>query len=531
MAATERPKYRFSEAPIWDLQRAYYEQLGLKAWNNDQVPQYITSNPMIGMAYAEMIFGFLQDRASQGETDKKVTLVELGAGAGRLAYHVLYELCRLFEYAGLALPPFRYVMTDLALKNVEGWRGHPAFAPFIEQGLLDFATFDAEHDTELKLLVCGETIAPGGLDQPLLIVANYFFDGIPQELIYIGEGLIYDCDVAVGQAEQEAGETPSELLGRLTLEYEHRRAPRYEDDQYPYRDVIKLYQQELEDSHVLFPEMGLRCLERLGKLSRAGFALITADKGDHRLDNWRFSDPPQLVHHGSISLTANYHAIQHVFESRGAQSLFTEHHYKNINVACFLMLESPQRYVNMRLAYRSGVARFGPDDFFSMKLWADRELGTMRLQQILAFWRLGGYDAEWFIQCAKTISGLLDNASDEEKLDLRTGIREMYASFYVMPQRYDLALEAGLILFEMDMYADALPLLHSSAESDDDPVSTVYFCLAICCLEVGDQQRALGYLRQALLLEPAHEEARTLMEALEQDEERTEEQVEEQVED
>ncbi|MDI4645990.1 tetratricopeptide repeat protein [Cohnella hashimotonis] len=514
MAATDSQKYRFSEAPVWELQRAYYEQLGLKAWNNDQVPQYITSNPMIGAAYAEMIFGFLQDRATQGATEETVTLVELGAGAGRLAYHVLHELALLKAYAGIALPPLRYVMTDLALKNVEGWRRHPALANFIDQGALDLATFDAERDTELKLLVSGETIAPGQLRQPLLIVANYFFDAIPQELIYIGEGLVYDCDVVVGQTEPAPGLTLSEQLRRMTLTYEHRRAPRFEDARYPYRDVIALYQRELEDSHVLFPEIGLRCLERLGQLSRAGFAMITADKGDHRLDNWRFAEPPQLVHHGSISLTANYHAIQHVFESRGAEALFTDHHYKNINVACILMLESPKQYVNTRLAYRKSVARFGPDDFFSLKLLADREIETLRLQQILAFWRLGGYDAEWFIQTAKRISSLLADANDEEKLDLRSGIHRMWTSFYVMPQRYDLALDAGLILFEMDMYEDAKPLLDASAQGDDDPVSTVYFCLAICSLELGQEDEARAYLQRALELEPDHEEALTLLAAL-----------------
>ena len=47
MTDNKQQRYRFSEAPIWDLQRAYYEEEGMKAWNNDQVPQYITSNPMI----------------------------------------------------------------------------------------------------------------------------------------------------------------------------------------------------------------------------------------------------------------------------------------------------------------------------------------------------------------------------------------------------------------------------------------------------------------------------------------------------
>lgn len=513
---TERlHKYRFSEAPIWDLQRAYYEQLGPTAWVNDQVPQYITSNPMIGTAYADIVFGFLRDRAGQGETAETVTIVELGAGAGRLAYHLLLELSRLIEYAGIALPPFRYVMTDLALKNVEGWRRHPALQPFIEQGMLDFATFDAVHDTELKLVVSGETISTGELKQPLLIVANYFFDGIPQELIYVGDGHVYECDVVVELPEQSEAATPSEKLAGMKLSYEHRKAPSYEEKDYPYGEVIAHYLQELEDSHILFPEVGLRCLERLGRLSRSGFLLVTADKGDHRLDNWRFAEPPQLIYHGCFSLTANYHAIQYAFERRGALALFPSHHYKNINVACIFMLDAPERYVSARLAYLRAVERFGPDDFFSLKQWTDRELDTMGMQQILAFWRLGRYDAEWFIQTAKRISELLPEANDEEKLDIRNGIHRMYASFYVMPQRYDLALDAGLILFEMDMYADAKPMLEASVRFDEDrPDTTVYFCLAICSLELGLEEEAKLHLQAALAQEPGHEEALALLQAL-----------------
>src|SRR2546428_12936825 len=98
MTVNKKQRYRFSEAPIWDIQRKYYEDEGTKAWNNGQVPQYITSNPMIATSYAEMIFGLLQDRAKRESSSEPVFIVELGAGAGRLAYHVLHELCQLRDY-------------------------------------------------------------------------------------------------------------------------------------------------------------------------------------------------------------------------------------------------------------------------------------------------------------------------------------------------------------------------------------------------------------------------------------------------
>ncbi|MHA0858388.1 SAM-dependent methyltransferase [Paenibacillus sp. CMAA1364] len=515
MADNKQQRFRFSEAPIWDLQRAYYEEKGMNAWNNDQVPQYITSNPMIATSYAEMIFGFLQDRASRAHITKPVMILELGAGAGRLAFHILQKLCELRDFAGITLPPFRYIMTDLASKNVIGWQNHPALQSYVQQGLLDFARFDAVHDTELNLVVSHTTIRPGDLKQPLLIVANYFFDSIPQELIYVADGKIFECDVLIGYPENSDQLNPSKVLEQMTLNYEYRRASGYEEATYPYHEVIALYQKELEDSHILFPVVGLTCLERLNELSQAGFLLLTADKGDHRLENWKFAAPPELVLHGSFSLTANYHAIQHVFEQKGAQTLFTQHHYKNINIGSILMLEKPMSYGNTRLAYQRFIERYGPDDFFSMKEWGDLHFETMGIQQILAFWRLGGYDAEFFVQTAKYISSLIPEISDEDILDIQRGIHMMWSNYYELEQHYDLALDAGLLLFEMDMYEDAKLFLEMSIHADkDEPVPTVLFCLSICSYELGLEEEALKYTHDALVLEPDHEEALSLLHAL-----------------
>ncbi|WP_339311667.1 tetratricopeptide repeat protein [Paenibacillus sp. FSL M7-0896] len=518
MTLSGQERYRFSEAPIWELQRTYYEQLGLQAWANDQVPQYITSNPMIGTAYAEIIFGFLQDRAQKGFTTEPVVVLELGAGVGRLAFHVLQQLCELIQYAGVPLPPFRYVMSDLPWKNIEGWQQHEGLKPFVEQGMLDFARFDAVRDTELSLTQSGLVIKPGELGQPLMVIANYFFDSIPQELLYVDEGKIYECEVSLKYPEQSATMGPSEVLRDLVPEYHYKRAAGYEDSSYPYHEVISFYLDKLEDSHVLFPEAALSCMERLGALSRGSFLLLTADKGDHRLENWEFAEPPKLIHHGSISLTANYHALVHYFERKGAQSQFTQHHYKNLNVGCILMLEEPMLHPHTRLAYRRFVERFGPDDFFSLKVWIDKNYDTIGMQQILAFWRLGRYDAELFIQSAERISALLPEASDEELLDLQRGIDRMWRGFYPMPQKYDLALDCGLLLFEMEQYGESRRFLeHSLQSSEEEPVITVLYCLAICSYEQEDDEAALDYTRRSLLIEPEHEEALELLAALSQD--------------
>ncbi|GKU78860.1 tetratricopeptide repeat protein [Paenibacillus sp. L3-i20] len=519
MILSNQQLFRFSEAPIWDLQRAYYEEQGITAWNNDQVPQYITNNPKIATSYAEMIFGFLQDRAAKGHTSELVSIVELGAGAGRLAFHVLQELCKLKDYAGIEIPPFRYVMTDLAVKNIMAWQNHSMLQPFVAQGLLDFATFDAVHDTELHLVVSQSTIRAGDLKQPLLIVANYFFDSIPQDLIYVGDGKIFECDVRIEYPDQVDQMQPSKVLEDMQLSYEYRHAPQYETNSFPYSELISVYVQELEDSHILFPLVGLTCLERLNQLSQEGFLLITADKGDHRLDNWRFAEPPQLILHGSFSLTANYHAIQHVFQQRGGLALFTEHHYKNLNIGCLFMLKTPLDYANIRLAYRRFVDSFGPDDFFSMKKWVDQHSETMGLEHLLAFWRLGGYDTEFFLHNAKHLSTLIPDASDEEMTDLQQAIHKMWKSYYQIEQQCALTKSVGLLLFEMNMFEDALPFLENSVRANSGKaLPAILYNLAICCYELEQEEAALDYLRQVLALEPKHDEALQLFQSLNPDE-------------
>jgi hypothetical protein len=511
MAHNDPTVYRFSEAPIWKLQRSYYEEQGIEAWRGEEVPQYITSNPVMAASYAEIIFGFLQDRARLGYTAEPVTIIELGAGSGRLAFQVLTKLCELRDYAGLELPLFRYVMSDLAALNIAYWQQHRSLQPFVEQGLLDFSQFDAVQDTELSLTQAGTRIRPADLQQPLLIIANYFFDSIPQELLYVDESQIYECDVSIKLPDGAAGLRPAELLGKASLEYRYRRAAEYEQRAYPYHNVIELYRHKLEDSHVLFPAIGLACLERLGKLSQAGFVLLTADKGDHRLEKWEYAEAPQLIHHGSFSLEANYHAILHVFEQKGALALFTTHHYRSLNVGCILMLQHPWGYASTRLAYQRFVERFGPDDWFSLKAWFEEHANELELPQLHAFWRLSGYDAQLFLQSAQRITSLL-LVSDEYAIhDIRDGLHLMWKrSYYPMEEKHDLAFVCGMLLYENGLFEDALIFLERSMSAYEADAAVLY-AMAVCCYEAGKEGDARDFADRTLAAEPGHEGALALL--------------------
>ncbi|UKS29179.1 SAM-dependent methyltransferase [Paenibacillus sp. HWE-109] len=512
MSLSEPQSYRFSEAPIWDLQRAYYEEQGITAWQRDEVPSYITSNPMLAGSYAEVIFGFLQDRARLDETSEPVTIVELGAGSGRLAFHVLKELRQLSALAGFPLPPYRYVMSDLAEGNIAYWQQHPSLMSYVEQGNLDFAKFDAAVDTELHLVVSGECLARGSLRQPLLIIANYFFDSIPQELIYIENNQVYECWINCYIPKLDKDWTASEQLKNLVAEYEYRKSAEFEAGSYAYQSLIELYARELDDSHVLFPIVGLDCLDRLSQLSTEGFLLLTADKGEHQLASWAYNEPPELIHHGSFSLTANYHAITAYYEEKGAESLFTAHPHHHLNVGCVLHLADLPSYGLTRLAYRRYIERFGPDDFITIKEWLDDHLAHLDIPQMLAYWRLSGFDSQFFLQNASRLMDLIVTSEEADCAGISQGIAEMWSGYYAMEISNKVALACASLYYRMEMFSEALPFYLAAEDMQD---ASIVYEMAICCYEIGDMAGTKAYIEQTLILSPHHEEALSLLGLLE----------------
>jgi hypothetical protein len=181
----------FSKSLIWDLLQYYFAQRGVAAWRENEVPCYVTSNPTVANSYAEIVWAFFRDQhpPASGDiaSDEPLYICELGAGSGRFAFHFLKRLTRLCELSQLPLASFRYVLTDFTQSNLDFWLRHPRFQTFFESGVLDMALFDVNQSDRLALQLNGSTIAAGSLSRPAVVIANYVFDTIPQDLFYIND--------------------------------------------------------------------------------------------------------------------------------------------------------------------------------------------------------------------------------------------------------------------------------------------------------------------------------------------------------
>ena len=494
-----------SRSMLWQLQRAFFAQQGIEAWRQGTVPHYVTSNPFIADAYAHVVAAYAQEHP-----DQPLHIVELGAGSGRFAFHFLKAFLPLHRRARAA--PVRYVMTDLVADTVAFWRAHPPLQPFVEAGVLDFAQFDVERDRELHLEVSGDVLG-GDRPAPLVVIANYVFDGVPLDVFRVEHGRLDEGLVSVlAPADAPPADDPA-VLSRARLAYTYRPAADAPYDDPDFNRVLAGYRTRTSRAIVRFPVAALACCRSLIALSGGRMLLLTADKGSLEPGGPSALHTPQLTVHGSFSLDVDYHAIAEYLRLRGGELLGAPRKNADLVVAGFLVGQASGDCPATRHAFDDAIARFGPDDFFALKRGFEIVLGALDLDALLAFLRLARGDARLLRQCLPHLARHAAIASDRARADLIDVLDQTWDRYYDFDEPYDLAFEIGFLLTELRAFAEAGAYFERSlARRGDNP--HVAFNLALCHYRRHRLAEACAWALRTLALDPAHTDAKAMRDEL-----------------
>ncbi len=502
----------FSRSKIWQLQRDYFNAVGIDAWRSGEVPHYITNNPVVGKTYAELVLAFLRDLSLRGQQTETVYLLELGAGHGRLCYHFLKHFEKYYEQSALPLPPFCYVLSDFTETNLAFWREHPRLQPYLSRGWLDVALFDVETSRELSLQYAGVTLQTQSLAQPIVVIANYFFDTIPQELFLIEDGAISNVLLHLTSEKDPSALEPAALIEALQLEYSYEaiKTPIYPDEPI-LNNLLESYRPQFERTHLLFPDTGIRCLERLRQLSHQGLVLLSADKGEHHLSNLDHHPAPQLSTHGSFSLMVNYHTLQQYCAGQGGLSFFSRHQQTSLDLGCLLLLPNSESYRETSQAYERFVSDYGPDDYFSLKKLVEQHFDSLSYNNIMGVIRLSGYDARIFRQMLARLFEILPEISENERLNMLMTVPRIWDTYYPLGEAEDLASDLGNLLLALEFYHEALLLFEKSVLIYGNEADTLYK-LAVCHCMLGQFSSAAPIIEKLKEFNPDDQALLSLIE-------------------
>ena len=503
------PAKPFSESLIWEINRDYYLKKGLAAWQDGTVPHHLTSNSLVGKTYAELIFAFLKDSAHQGRIKDKVYILELGAGHGRLAFHILMHLERLAVLNQSALPPFCYVLSDFVEENLTFFEDHPQFKPYYEKGLLDVAFFDATKTEEILLRHSGTKITPGALRQPVLAIANYFFDSIPTDLFYLKNTQMFTCSVAIETKEDPHGMDETTLLKKMELAYDTHpmQSPHYKET--ALNDILEDYRKQVFDTYLFFPYIGLKCLANLHKFSQKGLMILSMDKGFHEIYDLENVGKPDIVTHGSFSIWVNYHAFKEFCERQGGTAFFPASAASHSEVCCLLFLPGSEHYQETKAAYQRSIDDFGPDDFNDLKKLTYRHIAGMTLSELISILRLSAYDSTMFANVLPRIKQVSQRITFNDRKRLAETMHQTWKMYFSLKESLDLAYEIGGIFYDLGFYREALNYFRYSVNLYGEQAD-VYYNRALCHYQLREDALFLETVNEAKAAFPTFEKFKHL---------------------
>src|SRR5215470_11327386 len=491
-----------SASLIWRRQREFYVQRGLKAWTEDMVPQFITNNPFIAEIYARIVFNFLSDCPDLSAA-KPLRIFELGAGVGKFSYLFLRHLTALLRSRDIAPETVRYCMTDCPDSLLQIWRTNPYFSEFIQPGILQFERFEVGSEIQSEFLRS---------QGPLVLIANYVFDSVPQDAFVIQEGKLFEALVTTAAPADAA-----EVLSSLQLSYKNVDVAQQRYPNQSWNQILEHYRKKFSASTVLFPSAALRVLEEISRFADGRMLVLAADKGFAHEEEWSLiQGPPTLDFHASncFSQMVNFDAIAKYFRASGGAALLPEKHSSALNICAFIQGRPSDRFPATALAYREAQAVLGPDDVFTLLGWLNPHMQEMSVPQILSALRLTRWDPIALMRFFPVLGRQLRTVATE-RYDLRDAVFKTWANHFPVIQREnELAFQCGVILLELRFFAEAAEMFKIS-QRIFGPSAATSFNLGLCSLGLGNSTDALAFTIEACRLDPHFEPASTLRSKLE----------------
>lgn len=480
----------FSKSILWELQKSAYEKFGMQAWTEKGVPFYLTSNPHTAKEYVNIALGYIQDSLNiKGKTSiepsEPLYIFDLGAGSGRFAFLFLKELTEALQVLNLERLNFCYVITDFVEENLIFCAEHPQMQSFIQSGRLDFALYDhSQSDQTLQLKFCKKRLSPP-LPNPAIIIANYFFDTIPQDLFKVVDGQLMAGEITISVPKEEmlnlAEELDPELIGHLSATYHY---TTYRPEDY-YRNptidsVLKEYCRLFENSSFLFPSGAFQAIDYFRALTGDRLLLLAGDQGVCTEEQIREWGEPLISRHGSFSIAVSYHAIKKYFDAAGGIGLLTSQPDPLFVVMAAVLGKQPKEIPHFLLAFKNNFEAFEPSDYWKIVGAIDKECVNPSIELILSLIKLGNWDPVNLNTFLDAIRSQIPHSPPLVIRRLAHTIDQVWNNFYpVTPQEAGFVMNMGVLFFEMKRFKEALIYFrHAEALSGSTP--SLQQNIAIC---------------------------------------------------
>ncbi|MFN7876970.1 MAG: tetratricopeptide repeat protein [Pirellula sp.] len=499
---------RLSQSFVWELQCSFYESLGIDAWLSGVIPSQVTTNSFIARSYARLIASYIEDLGLE-----QVTILELGAGHGRFGFLCAQHLGEILESREPRKTEWQYILSDVAVRNVQYWMNHSAFQGLKESQRIDFARFDVNKENSIRLMRSGKSLSVESPCENLILIANYFFDSLPIDVWQVEDGELYECRPTFWSKPNATCFDKSEfaILEQVDVSWEryHVEKPVYANPDW--NQIVEYHRTEVKNGTFTLPIKTFELLDKLDSWSRNGFLLLSADKGYLRPTDLQDRTFPTMVQHGCFSFSVNFGAICKWIECRGGTPLIPNALNHFLEFAAFT--SHPESQISrLRFEFNEHAARFTPADCHQLLRRCGRNADNQNLEFCLSAIRLSCYETGVFYQLRHALRDFVSQASRSEYAAVRDTLKRVTANFFALGNE-DILFEIGRVYQRMDDFDDAIDAYHESIiHFGEHPVTS--YNLALCYGEKNEFDCAIHHARRAIELAPNDSDSTKLLKSL-----------------
>ncbi|TGK02621.1 S-adenosyl-L-methionine-dependent methyltransferase [Leptospira langatensis] len=478
---------RLSESKIWEYQRTYFEQRGHGAWLEGEVPFYSTSNSFIAGRYAELLLSIFEDK---GHKKQKFKIIEIGGGTGKFAHLTLCALEQICPEL-LAEKNIQYILTDLTSTNVGEYAKHSSLQKWIEAEILSLAICDIEKDENIRLT--NGSILQNESDFLHIFIANYVFDGVPQDLFEIENQGLREVRITTVHQESIWNELDAYNLGRIQIRLDER----IQNDE-PYSDpswnkILREYQEQINNLFLSFPTTAIRCLDRFSTIFTDSIFFI-CDKGTPKIEDLTLSAAQTPVEHGSISMPVNFHCLGLWARDKSWMVLedIEERDFLRLNI--YTPIGSKLSFLPKE--YARSQRNFSIDDFIHLRRSWEKLNEDIPLQETIACLKVCNWDTKVFLMFYDKILPQFDSSqiSSVQTEILSEGMRILRKKNFFDTEE-DLSFCIGILFARLGKLSEAISCFRESiAHYGENPYTQ--FNLAVCLFDSEHKEEAFEILRE-----------------------------------
>jgi tetratricopeptide (TPR) repeat protein len=459
---------RMSECILWEIQENYYKNAGIDAWR-ENVPCFVTSSAYMAETYSEMVMAFIQDYYDQLDLNEPLYVIEMACGSGRLSHLMLRELeNKLSCFEKTRNVKLKYLMTDFSDSNPNFWQDHDTLKPFVEKGMLDFAVFNPMVDQSLTLRVSGEVVSGETVKNPVIALANYFFDTIRQDVFRVESKRLLEGLVKI-ERNLEGGvdpESPPHITQvKPTYRYRELRNENYYENP-GMNAVLGFYKHNVKNGTILMPLGAFEAIQNLQTISNHRVMLLSSDKAFNNYEAMIcYYMHDYAIHGGAFSYMVNYDAIGRYFANTpdGVWMTTTSGNMSLQTVCCLEMEAPPGGYERLSYAFQQKLERLNLINT-ACTLLPD-ELPQNPVAQIehwLAYIRLNLSDPKIFSLVTNPLAALMPHILATQQQELLKMMDIARKNFFFFPGEVNLPFWLSHLYFHLGMHEKSVECLNEA---------------------------------------------------------------------